>query len=137
MSAKRFIGTNVLIYAFSQDAAKAGAAEAILADGGSISVQVLNEFADVCRRKLKLDWPEIEQRLAIVKTLVGEVAPVSAATHDKAIELARDHNLSVYDALIVAAALGLGCTRLLTGDMQHGRVVGGSSIENPFLVAKG
>ncbi len=76
MSAKRFLDTNILIYAFSEDQAKAAAAEAILAAGGSISVQVLNEFTDVCRRKLKLGWSEIEQRLAVIKTLASEVAPV-------------------------------------------------------------
>ncbi len=136
MSAKRFLDTNVLIYAFSEDKAKADAADAILAAGGSISVQVLNEFAHVCRRKLSLDWPEIEARLAVIKTLAGEVAPVSVDMHEKAVELARDHSFAFYDALIVATALGLGCTHLLTEDMQHGRAVGGLLIENPFLGAR-
>ena len=62
-SIKRFVDTNILIYAISGDKAKAAEAEAILAGGGCISVQVLNEFTEVCRRKLKLDWAEIEERL--------------------------------------------------------------------------
>jgi predicted nucleic acid-binding protein len=132
MNDKSFVDTNVLIYAFSEDAAKAAVAEAILAAGGSISVQVLNEFTHVSRRKLKLDWPEVEERLSVVKALVCEAAPVTVAVHEKAIEIARDHNFSVYDALIVASALSMGCTRLLTEDMQHGRSIEGLVIENPF-----
>ena len=132
MNAKRLIDTNILIHAFSEDEAKAGAAEAILAAGGCLSVQVLNEFVNVCRRKLNLDWPEIEERLAAVKALANEVAPLSLEVHEKAVELARDHNFSIYDALIVAAALSLNCTQLVTEDMQHGRTVEGLLIQNPF-----
>ncbi|MGO8955386.1 MAG: PIN domain-containing protein [Rhodomicrobium sp.] len=133
MSVKRFLDTNALIYAFSEDKAKAARAEAMLGAGGSISVQVLNEFAHVCQRKLRLDWKEIEARLAVIKTLVNEVVPVSIDMHEKAFTLARDHNFPFYDALIVAAALAQSCTHLLTEDMQHGRNVGGLQIENPFL----
>ena len=133
MNAKRLLDTNILIYAFSEDEAKASAAEAILAAGGCLSVQVLNEFVHVCRRKLNLNWPEIEERLAAVKELANEVAPLSVEIHEKAVELARDHNFSIYDALIVAAALSLNCTQLVTEDMQHGRTVEGLLIQNPFL----
>jgi predicted nucleic acid-binding protein len=135
MSVKRFLDTNILIYAFSNDGEKAEQAGAILAAGGSISVQVLNEFANVCRNKLKLDWTEIEERLAVVKTLAAEVAPLAVATHECAVELARDHGFSFYDALIVATALGLGCTHLVTEDMQHGRALDALTLENPFRTA--
>ena len=137
MSAKRFIDTNILIYAFSEDEPRASIAEAILAAGGSISVQVLNEFVHVSRRKLNLDWPEIEERLAVVKALTTEVVPISVALHEKAVELARDHGFSFYDALIVAAALGAGCSHLITEDMQHARTFGSLQIENPFLTLQG
>lgn len=46
---------------------------------------------------------------------------------------ARDHNLAFYDALIVAAAIEGGCDTLWSEDMQHGRVIGGLTIRNPFL----
>lgn len=133
MSAKRFIDTNILIYAFSQDASRSETAEAVLWEGGSISVQVLDEFAHVCRRKLNLDWAEIERRLLAVKRLVREIAPISIGMHERAVELAHANNFSFYDALIVAAALSLKCTQLLTEDMQHGRSLGGVLIVNPFL----
>lgn len=134
MSAKRFLDTNVLIYAFSEDEPKAGIAEAILAGGGVISVQVLNEFTHVSRRKLSLDWPEIEERLAVVRALTTEIIPISLDLHTKAVELARDHNFSFYDALIVAAALGSECSQLVTEDMQYHRLIGGLRIETPFLI---
>jgi predicted nucleic acid-binding protein len=51
-------------------------------------VQVLNEFVNVCRKKLQLDWKEIEERLEIVRALVGEVVPVSIDVHEKAVGLA-------------------------------------------------
>ena len=132
MSAKRFLDTNILIYAFSNDGAKAHRAENILAEGGCISIQVLNEFVNVCRKKLKLDWKEIEDRLAVVRALIGEVAPVGIDTHEKAVALARDQGFSFYDALIVSAAMALNCTDLLTEDMQDGCIVMNLTIRNPF-----
>ncbi len=132
MSANSFLDTNVLIYAFSDDPAKAERAAEVLAAGGSISVQVLNEFVNVCRKKLKLDWKEIEERLTVVRALVSEVVPVGVDMHEKAVELARDNGFSFYDALIVAAAMALNCPDLLTEDMQDGCVVMNLTIRNPF-----
>jgi predicted nucleic acid-binding protein len=53
-----FFDTNVLVYLASGDVAKADRAEATLAKGGSISVQVLNELANVARRKMQMSWDE-------------------------------------------------------------------------------
>ncbi len=132
MSAKSFLDTNILIYAFSNDPAKAERAAEALAAGGTISVQVLNEFVNVCRKKLKLDWKEIQERLAVVRALVSEVVPVGIDMHEKAVALARDYGFSFYDALIVAAAMALNCTDLLTEDMQDGCVLMNLTIRNPF-----
>lgn len=132
MSAKSFLDTNILIYAFSNDPAKAERAAEALAAGGTISVQVLNEFVNVCRKKLKLDWKEIQERLAVVRALVSEVVPVGIDMHEKAVALARDYGFSFYDALIVAAAMALNCTDLLTEDMQDGCVLMNFTIRNPF-----
>jgi predicted nucleic acid-binding protein len=132
MSANSFLDTNVLIYAFSDDRAKAERAAEALAAGGSVSVQVLNEFVNACRKKLKLDWKEIEERLEVVRALVSEVVPLSIETHEKAVELARDYGFSFYDALIVAAAIQLNCAELLTEDMQDGCIVMNLTLRNPF-----
>ncbi len=130
--ARRFFDTNVLIYAFAENEAKAEAAEAALSTGGVISVQVLNEFTHVCSRKLKLSWAEIEDRREVIKLLMSEITPITVALHDAAVVLARAHQFSFYDALIVAAAQSSGCTVLLSEDLHHGWASDGLRIENPF-----
>lgn len=114
-----FFDTNVLLYLTSTQTEKADRAEQLLRDGGMISVQVLNEFANVARRKMALSWLEIRSLLASIRGLV-EVVPVTVEVHDAGLVLAERYRLSVYDALIVAAALIGGCEVLLSEDMQHG-----------------
>jgi predicted nucleic acid-binding protein len=128
-----FLDTNVLVYAVLSDDPRCPAAERLLAAGGAISVQVLNEFANVARGKLKWPWRDIEAMLALVRSRSGRVRDISLSTHEAALVLARDHGFAFYDALIVAAALEAGCDTLFTEDMQHGRKFGGLTIVNPFL----
>lgn len=120
--AEAFFDTNVVLYLLSADSAKANRAEALLAGGGTVSVQVLNEFASVASRKLGLSWAEIREVLATVRA-VCDVQPLTVETHDRALALIEGHSLSVYDALIVASALEAGCQTLWTEDMQHGRLI--------------
>jgi predicted nucleic acid-binding protein len=127
-----FIDTNVLIYAHGAGAKSETAREAILA-GGVISVQVLNEFAAVLRRKFRLEWDMIADALADVRVALGPVRPVDVETHLHALDLARSHGFSFYDALIVASALAAGCDTLLTEDLQDGRRINGLTIINPFV----
>lgn len=133
MPGECFFDTNVLIYAFAAGDDRSARAEALLLEGGVIGVQVLNELTSVARRKLGWQWPEIEAALAVVAELVGPAHPLTAEIHAHAVKLARDHALSFYDALIVAAASDAGCRVLLTEDLQHGRKLGGVTIRNPFL----
>lgn len=133
--AEVFFDTNMLLYLLSADAGKADRAEACLANGGTISVQVLNEFANVASRKLGMSWIEIGEVLLPIRA-VCTVVPLTAATFDRALQLAERYSLSVYDALIVAAALIAGCTELLSEDMQHGlRIDRQLTIRNPFAPA--
>jgi predicted nucleic acid-binding protein len=132
---KPFLDTNILIYATLSDDPRRAAAERIVDAGGTISVQVLNEFTNVARGKLKRSWPKIEAMLGLIKSKADRVRSMTAATHEHAIALARDHGFSFYDALIVAAALEAGCDTLFTEDMQDGRVLGGLTIRNPFLAS--
>ena len=104
-----------------------------MAAGGAISVQVLNEFANVARGKLKWPWLDIEATLTLVRSRTGRVRDISVLTHEAALAIARDHRLSFYDALIVASAIEAGCDVLYSEDMQHGRTIGGLAIVNPFL----
>lgn len=127
-----FFDTNVVLYLLSADPAKADRAEELLAIGGIISVQVLNEFAAVTSRKLGMEWPEIREVLAQIR-VVCPVEPISVDTHDKAVQLAERYGLSTYDALIVAAAMLAGSTTLYSEDMQDGMVIERQlTIRNPF-----
>lgn len=126
-----FADTNVVLYLLD-DGPKADRAEAILAERPRISVQVLNEAMVNCRRKAGLDWDETGAFLAGVRALCP-VEDVSLQTHDVGRALAERYGFSVYDAMIVAAALLAGCTRLWSEDMQDGLLVEGRlRIENPF-----
>lgn len=128
-----FIDSNVVLYLLSADAAKADRAEALLAAGPHCSVQVLNEVANVCRRKLAMDWDEMGEVLATVKALC-KVHPLTVATHERGLALARRYGLSVYDGMIVASACEAGCETLWSEDMHHGLLVEGKlRIHNPFL----
>jgi predicted nucleic acid-binding protein len=97
-----------------------------------IGVQVLNEFTNVMRRKLRWQWNEIEAALVVLEELFGPVAPLTTVIHARAVVLARERGLSVYDALTVAAAQDAGCQLLFSEDLQHGQEFGRLSIANPF-----
>ena len=101
--AKPFFDTNILLYLLSADAAKADRAENLLAGGGTISVQVLNEFAAVASRKLSMSWSEIRDTLSPIRGIC-QIEPMSIATHDRALEIAERYGFSIYDATIVASA---------------------------------
>ena len=104
----------------------------LLAIGGMVSVQALNELASVDSRKLKISWPEISEVIAQVR-LVCPVQPLSITTHERAIAVAERYRLSFYDALIVAAALLAGCTTLYSEDVQDGQVIERKlTVRNPF-----
>lgn len=133
--AECFFDTNVVLYLLSADAAKADRAEELLAIGGAISVQVLNEFAAVASRKLGMSWTEIREVLAQIR-VVCPVEAISADTHDKALHVVERYGLSFYDALIIAAALLAGCTTLYSEDMHDGLVIERQlTIRNPFKSA--
>ena len=127
-----FFDTNILVYA-QQTGAKADRARALFADGGKLSVQVLNEFTAVSRRKLRTEWREIAEAISDALALVDPPLALSLNLHAAARALAEDHRLSFYDALIVASAIEAGCDILYSEDMQHGRIIGGLAIVNPFL----
>lgn len=131
-SAGSFIDTNVLLYLAGDDPAKAARAEAVVAAGGAISVQVLNELANVARRKMRLGWAETADFLGALRGLLT-VHPLTLATHETGLALAARYGFSVYDAMIVAAALEAGCGTLYSEDMQHGMVLAeGVRIVDPF-----
>ena len=130
-----FFDTNVLLYVASGDPAKADRAEKLIGEGGTISVQVLNEIANVARRKMGMSWPETHAFLSMVRGLL----PVQAMTldvHETGLALAERYGLSIFDAMIAAAALHADCDTLWSEDMQDGMEIEGRlRIANPFRVA--
>lgn len=129
---KTFVDTNVLVYLFSEDTQKADLAENIVRSGAVASVQVLNELANVFRRKIKMSWPEVNEILDLIKWLCT-IEPLTTQVHDQGIALAARYKVSVYDGMIVASALIAECNILFSEDMQHGFVINGTlRIIDPF-----
>ena len=127
-----FIDTNVLVYVASGDPVKAEQAEKVIADGGTISVQVLNELANVARRKMRMTWSETHALLSMIRALLP-VQPIMVEIHETGLELAERYGLSIYDAMIAASALHAECDTLWSEDMHDGVVIQDRlRIANPF-----
>ena len=133
-----FFDTNVLVYLVDKDEPEKqriarGLVEEHLTEGtGMISVQVLREFYWVAKR---LDHPLSEER---AREAVADFAEFASVSEDadmvlKAVRRHQEMYLSFWDALVVEAALKAGADRLFTEDMQHGQVIEGMRVENPFL----
>jgi len=132
MRADPFFDSNVLLYLVSNDIAKAGRAETLLAGGGTISVQVLNEISNVAMRKLGMTWSQVDTLLEPVRALC-RIEPLTEDTYDLGRQLAARYGLSVYDAMIVAAALLAEADTLYSEDMHDGLLVENRlRIRNPF-----
>lgn len=127
-----FCDTNILLYLLSQEQAKAAAAEDLLRQKPIVSVQVLNEFAHAARRKSMRTWDEIIDVLVLLRAFCP-VRPLELDTHLLGLDIVRRYRFSLFDAMIVAAALQAGCSTLWSEDMQHGQVIEGRlQIVNPF-----
>ena len=128
-----FLDTNILIYAALQPDRRTDTARSLLTRRSIVSVQVLNEFASVARRKLRRGWPEITQALALIRELIASPLSVTIDTHQAALKLAAATGYHFYDALILASALEAGCDTLFSEDLQDGRVIAERlTIRNPF-----
>jgi len=127
-----FLDSNIVLYLASEDPAKADRAQELVAEGGTISVQVLNEIANVSRRKMGLSWAETRNFLLMIRGLL-EVKPITIEIHDVGISLAERYQLPVYDSMIVSAALAAECDTLLSEDLQNGLLINGRlRVVNPF-----
>jgi predicted nucleic acid-binding protein len=121
----------VLLYTVENDEAKARRAYEIMDEGPLITVQVLNEFANVARKKFKMDWSDIRDGLEHIRECC-EVLPLNLNVHLKAVEFAEANQIGIYDACLAAAADLAGCDTLYTEDLNDGQRIGGVTIRNPF-----
>ena len=127
--------SNVVLYLAGFEAGKAARARQVVTPGSPLSVQVLNEVANVFIRKWQRSWSETEEFLDLVRGL-AVVQPIDEGTHQLGIAVARRHRLNVYDGMIIASALRADCDILYSEDMHHGLLVDGRlTIINPFLDA--
>ena len=131
--AEQFFDTNILLYLLSGDDAKADVAEDVLGQGGHISVQVLNEFAAVATRKLKMSLAEVREVLAPIRAACT-VNPLTEDIHDLGLQLAERYQMSIYDAMVAASALAAGCKTLISEDFQDGQIIERVlRVHNPFV----
>lgn len=131
-----FLDTNVLVYLTARESAKASQARALLKPGNVVSVQVLNEFVSAALKKRLLQLAEIRQTLSVVR-LACKVVPLDVKTHELGLDLFERWQFSIYDAMIVAAALRAGCRTLHSEDMHEGLQIDHLTIRNPFRTLSG
>ena len=137
-SGRTFVDTNVLLYAHdASETVKQPVARALLEDlwterSGVLSTQVLQEFYVIATRKLASPLSRAEARQIVDLYRLWPVIVVELDLILNASRLEEDHQLSFWDALIIEAARVAGADRLVTEDLQTGRVIAGVRIENPF-----
>ncbi|MFY9753526.1 MAG: PIN domain-containing protein [Candidatus Acidiferrales bacterium] len=137
-AAKAFFDTNVLVYALAEGDARSARAEELLASGGMVSVQILNEFVSVARRKILMPWSEVTEALEAFRVLCPAPLAIGVETHEAALEIAMRDGYNIYDALVIAAALEAGCGILYSEDFRDGQTINGRlTIRNPFAESEG
>jgi predicted nucleic acid-binding protein len=127
-----FFDTSVLLYLLSDDTAKADRIETLLSARGVVSVQVLNEFAVVALRKLKMPLNEVREILNTIRALCA-VEPITVETHDRGLAVFERYRFSLYDSMLIAAALTAGAKIVYSEDLRHGQVIDSQlRVTNPF-----
>ena len=134
MPAEVFFDTSILLYMVTSEDPRTEVAEKLLRIGGVISVQVLNEFVSVARRKYAMDWKEIEAAIFGIRLLCDPVVHLTINTHETGVYIAQRYKYRIYDALHLAAAIESGCKTLYSEHMQDGQIIGTVTIRNPFVV---
>jgi predicted nucleic acid-binding protein len=138
MPAKAFFDTNVLVYAVAENDPRTAQAEDLLLSGGVLSVQVLNEFVSVARRKILMSWKDVKEALDAFRILCPSPLSITIEMHEVALGIAEKHGYNIYDALVVAAALEAGCVTLYSEDLHDGQTIDGQlTIRNPFARSPG
>ncbi len=134
-----FLDTNILVYSFDASApercmrAQDLIAQALETDRGCISYQVVQEFLNVATRKFPAPMPPAAAR----RYLAGVLMPLcrvfaNGALYERALAVHERWRYAWYDTLIIASALEAGCKLLYSEDLQHGQVIEGLTIHDPF-----
>ncbi len=129
-----FLDTNILVYLTEIGTPHAEVSERLVADGATISVQVLNEFANVAQLKVGLSWSATRGFIDAFRSSLT-IVPITIVTHLRGLEIAERYRLNVYDSMILAAAELAGCRRLLSEDLHEGLAIGTLRVENPYAAS--
>jgi predicted nucleic acid-binding protein len=139
MSAKVFVDTNVLVYAYDNDAgSKRQTAQEVLLSlrqdrSGALSMQVLQEFYNTVTRKLATPVPRDKARV-IVDRFTHWCVETTPEEIKRAFQIEDEARINFWDAMIIAAAIRSGATRILSEDLNPGQTIAGIQIENPFAL---
>ncbi len=132
MKDRMFLDTNVVLYALDKSSFKQQISMDLLKSNPIISTQVLNEFSNICIKKLKIDMMQVKNLIAVLSSDL-EIKIFNSNTIIKALDLKSKYNFQYYDSLIVATALENHCKILYSEDMQDGLIVEQIlTIINPF-----
>lgn len=135
---RAFFDSNVLIYSVTANDARQPVARTLVTGGGVISVQSLNEFVNVARRKLKMPWDDVLMAEDLILASCEPPLTLTFGLHQRGVGLAERYKLALYDAMIVSAALTAGCDILYSEDMHEGFVIDGTlTVRNPFVQTAG
>ena len=138
MTDKVFVDTNILVYAHDLDAGdKHGLAGDIVSKlwesrNGVLSTQVLQEFYVTLTRKVSSPLSKLEARKLVQKYSHWQVVLNDPSMISQASEIEESYNISFWDALIVSAAYSQNVPTILTEDLNHGQIIEGILIKNPF-----
>jgi len=137
MTAPDFFDTNILLYSISREPAELGKHERAVTllerDGGALSVQVLQEFYVQATRQSRADPLPHDIAVGLISTWTRfRIQEITLSILERALEIKAAHGFSYWDSAIIAAACALGCRRLYSEDMSHGREIEGMIIINPF-----
>jgi len=132
-----FLDTNILLYSISGNPAESlkreRAIELLDDETSALSIQVLQEFYVQATRASRADAIPHELAAGLIEAWSRfRIQDMSLPILNKALRIRKTHGFSFWDSAVIAAALALGCDRLYTEDLNHGQVVDGLAIVDPF-----
>jgi len=136
---RSFLDTNIIVYAFDKkdpeknQTARKLIESLLLDDNFFISSQVILEFINVAYKKIKPPMAD-DQLYKFTESFPDKkIILINKDIIQKAIRIRMETQYSIWDSLIISAALSSGCTILYSEDLSHGKIVDGLQICNPFL----
>ena len=136
----RFFDTNVLVYAaVRQDERKSATAQELIRHAlevnhdGVISVQVVTEFINVMLNRFKMSANAVDEWVSQFYPLLATEVTMDAVRNAMCIK--EEYGIQYYDALIIATAEKLGCTEIVSEDLNDGQLYHGMAVVNPFKSA--